>query len=124
MKLHANHNGFTAARAVWQRPAGGRPRLHHILIAAEVITLCLAGRSSAQDKTAAEHPPHAYQHPGVSDLLPVFREGVTARLSFPYSWPEWSKRKGHDFDRWRAEARERVACRFLAAPPLVVHGLD
>ena len=58
-----------------------------------------------------------WQESGVRDLLPVFRERVVGRLSFPYAWPRWSKRGGNDFDRWRTETREQVQRRFLAAPP-------
>ncbi|NQU24823.1 MAG: hypothetical protein HQ567_26370 [Candidatus Nealsonbacteria bacterium] len=116
MKLHENHNELTTARATRQGPAGGRSRLHHFLVAAALLTSSLVSRGLGQDKTAGEDRPHRYQHPGARDLLPVFRESAAGRLSFPYSWPAWSKRNGHDFDRWRREARARVPSRFLAAP--------
>jgi len=117
MKLHENYNGLAKTRTSPQRPAGGLLRLRRLLVAAALLASCLAGRGLAQDKTAAEDRSHGYQHPGVRDLLPIFREGAAGRLSFPYSWPEWSKQRGNDFDRWREEARKRVLGRFLAAPP-------
>ena len=116
MKLHENQNGLTTRGAVRQGPAGGRLHLRHLLVATTLLTFSLASRGLGQDKSAGEDRPHRYQHPGVRDLLPVFRDGVIGRLSFPYSWPAWSKRNGHDLDRWRREARERVQSRFLAAP--------
>jgi len=61
-------------------------------------------------------PLDRYQHPGVRDLLPVFREAAAGRISFPYSWQEWRKHNGDDFDAWRKEARQRVRRRFLAPP--------
>jgi len=62
-------------------------------------------------------PLDRYQHPGVRDLLPVFREAAAGRMSFPYSWQEWRKHNGDGFDAWRKEARQRVRCHFLAPPP-------
>jgi cephalosporin-C deacetylase-like acetyl esterase len=57
-----------------------------------------------------------WQESGVRDLLPVFRVSAAGRLSFPYSWSQWSKLGRKDFDRWRTESRKRVQSRFLAAP--------
>jgi len=72
-----------------------------IVLAAAPLLLLLAGRSSGEDRPAGDDPTHGYQHPGVRDLLPAFREGAARRQSFPYSWPEWSKRNGRDFGHWR-----------------------
>ena len=47
----------------------------------------------------------------------MFRESAAGRLWFPYAWQEWRSRNGDDFDAWRNEVRQRVRCRFLAAPP-------
>jgi len=63
------------------------------------------------------NPSGGWQHPGVRDRLPVFRERVAERLTFPLSWPAWKERNGDDFERWRKETRARVRERFLAAPP-------
>ena len=60
-----------------------------------------------------------YQRVGVQKYLPVFYDRQVERLCFPYSWQQWSKRNGNDFDRWRKETRRRVLSRFLAAPPAV-----
>jgi len=118
MKAHENHNGSTAW-AVGPSPPGGRLRLRHLLVAAALLTSLSTNRGLGQDKTAGNDRSHRYQRPGVQNLLPVFREAAAGRLSFPYSWQEWRKRSGDDFDAWRKEARQRVRRRFLAAPPAV-----
>lgn len=68
MKLHENHNELTTARATRQGPAGGRSRLHHLLVTAALLTSSLASRGLGQDKPAGEDRPHRYQHPGVRDV--------------------------------------------------------
>jgi dienelactone hydrolase len=72
---------------------------------------------AAPDKPTGASRRDCYQHPGVRNLLPVFREDLGNRMSFPLSWHAWSKRHGGDFSRWRRQAREQVRGRFLAAPP-------
>jgi dienelactone hydrolase len=56
-----------------------------------------------------------YQTRGVSDQLPVFRDSLADRLTYPLSW--LSGRFG-DFDRWKDEARRQVMACLLPAPPM------
>ena len=60
-------------------------------------------------------PRSDFQHPGIVDHLPAFREQVFERLSFPLSWMS-----GHftNFNDWRRIARDQVRSSLLAfAPP-------
>jgi len=55
-----------------------------------------------------------FQSLGVKDDLPVFRDALAERLTFPHSWLS-----GHftNFDQWRQVARAKVTESLLAAPP-------
>jgi dienelactone hydrolase len=88
-------------------------------VAVAVVALLMIGRGLSQDNTAAPVQAGECQRFGVQNNLPVFYEKQAGRLVFPFSWAEWGKRNGNDFDRWRKESRERVRLRFLAAPPPV-----
>lgn len=60
-------------------------------------------------------PSSRYQHPGIQDHLPVFREQLFERLTFPLSW---TSGKFGNFDEWRQVAREKVRASLLNfAPP-------
>ncbi|UCH36728.1 MAG: dienelactone hydrolase family protein [Armatimonadota bacterium] len=58
----------------------------------------------------------AYQTVGVEDNLPVFRDPLVERLTFPLSWLSGSY---DDFAVWRAAARAKVLECMLAPPPVV-----
>ena len=84
------------------------------------MAIPFASHAPAEDNPAGAPPKtFPYQHPGIYNLLPAFRDQAAARLTFPYSWRQWRKRNGDDFEAWRGEARERVRRRLLAAPPAV-----
>ena len=91
-----------------------RQALRKLWVAVVVLIIGLVSHKA----TAADFQDD-YQRAGVRDGLPVFYERLGVRLSFPYSWQEWSRRNGNEFDRWRMETRERVRGHFLAAPPAV-----
>ena len=94
-----------------------RSHLRVLLAAAMAITIGPVSYGLAQDKAPAGDLQTTFQRVGVQDNLPVFYKTLARRLAFPYSWGEWSKRNGTDFDAWRKEVRARVAKRFLALPP-------
>ena len=77
------------------------------------------GTTKIKGSNAVPKTLQGWQERGVRDRLPVFRDAVVGRLSFPSSWQQWSKRGDNDFGRWRTETRARVQSRFLAAPPAV-----
>ncbi|MBD3175054.1 MAG: hypothetical protein GF320_07730 [Armatimonadia bacterium] len=55
-----------------------------------------------------------YQSPGVVDRLPAMRDALASRMDFPLSWTSGSHQ---DFERWRAEARDKVMELLLPPPP-------
>jgi len=55
------------------------------------------------------------QTPGVSANLPVFRDRLAERLTFPRSWLSGNY---HDFPAWRQDARAKVKECLLAPPPV------
>lgn len=55
-----------------------------------------------------------YQHPGIKDHLPVFREQVFERMSFPLSWLSG---KFKNFDEWRKAAHEKVRAALVSFTP-------
>ena len=90
-----------------------------IYFLAMFLVIGLVDDGFGQDKAETSDRQHQYQRPGVDDYLPVFSPRLASRLSFPYSWHQWRRRNGNDFDAWRKETRRRVGDRFLAAPPAV-----
>jgi len=70
----------------------------------------------AEDFPQARHAaqPPAYQTPGVQDSLPVFRDRLAERLTFPLSWLSGSF---GDFEAWHRTARAKVLECLLAPPP-------
>ncbi len=58
--------------------------------------------------------PSLYQTNGIVDSLPVFREQLTSRLTFPMSWLSGNYT---DFAAWRQVARAKVIECLLKAPP-------
>ena len=73
-----------------------------------------AGASSpARIQRGAES--RAFQTPGVKDYLPVFRDQLAKRLTFPLSWLSGRYK---DFKAWRKAARAKVMeCLLAPAPP-------
>jgi dienelactone hydrolase len=55
-----------------------------------------------------------FQNPGVKNALPVFRDGLAERLTFPLSWLSG---RFTNFSQWRQSARAKVRESLLAAPP-------
>ena len=94
-----------------------RLHLRVLLAAVAVVTIGAVNRGLAQDKAPAGDPQTRFQRVGVRDYLPVFYKAQAERLAFPYSWGQWSKRNGNNFDAWRKEVRARVTTRFLTPPP-------
>jgi predicted amidohydrolase/dienelactone hydrolase len=58
----------------------------------------------------------AYQDPGVKDNLPVFRDQLAQRLSYPLSWLSG---KYETFEDWRRSGRAKVKECLLTTPPNV-----
>jgi dienelactone hydrolase len=82
-----------------------------------VIALMIAinpGLAAPADLSQAAPTNAAYQTIGVRDGLPVFREALARRLTFPLSWLAGNFA---NFDAWRGMARAKVIERLLAAPP-------
>ncbi len=59
-------------------------------------------------------PSSDYQTPGVVKNIPVFKDQILERATFPYSWLSGNYT---NFAEWRATARERVRARWLTPPP-------
>ncbi len=57
-----------------------------------------------------------FQSRGVADDLPVFRQGLIERVTFPWAWRNCQEQT---FDSWRKQARKRAREAWLAAPPKV-----
>jgi hypothetical protein len=74
----------------------------------------------AHDFPAARHAasrptnPIAFQAPGIKANLPVFRDRLAERLTFPLSWLSG---RYDDFTAWRNAARAKVMECLLAPPP-------
>ncbi len=90
-----------------------------IYLLAVFLVIGLVDDGFGEDEAEAYNRQHEYQRVGVENYLPVFYRGLTDRLSFSFSWQEWSKRNGYDFNAWRRQTCQRVRDRFLAAPPAV-----
>lgn len=58
----------------------------------------------------------SFQTPGITNLLPAFREKALNRLEFPLSW---TSGKYTDFIEWKNQGRAKVRECLLAAPPSV-----
>ncbi len=103
----------------WQRQPARKhhPPLKGWLAIAGLFGASLLSCRPAEPNTIAPDSPLEYQHRGIQNHLPVFHAKLAGRLSFPWSWPEWSQANGHDFGRWQREARDRVHQYFLSAPP-------
>jgi dienelactone hydrolase len=95
------------------------PPVRKLCVAVVIFAMAAIRNGLAEDKANVTNLGNEYQRTGIQDGLPVFYERLVERLSFPYSWQEWSKRNGPDFDRWRNETHARVLSRFLAPPPAV-----
>ncbi len=94
-----------------------RSHLRVLLAAVAVVTIGSVSCGLAQDRAPADDQQTSFQRVGVKDYLPVFYKAQGGRLAFPYSWGQWSKRNGNNFNAWRKEVRARVTGRFLTAPP-------
>ncbi|PTY07580.1 hydrolase [Opitutaceae bacterium EW11] len=64
----------------------------------------------------ADTPSTAFQSPGVTSNLPVFREALAARQTYPFSWNSGSF---PDFGAWKNAARQKLVDALLAPPPAV-----
>lgn len=62
----------------------------------------------------AARPAAGYQTNGIRDSLPVFRDALAERLTFPLSWLSG---RFTDFDEWRSTARATVKECLLKPPP-------
>ncbi|MCC6445906.1 MAG: dienelactone hydrolase family protein [Armatimonadetes bacterium] len=72
-------------------------------------------RIPASPPRIATGPTPPFQSPGVEDNLPVFRDRLAGRLTFPLSWLSG---KYKDFDVWRKAARAKAMACLLARPPV------
>ena len=57
---------------------------------------------------------HLYQTVGVKNNLPIFRDKLADRLTFPLSWLSGNYK---DFNAWRKAARDKVMECLMAPPP-------
>jgi len=57
---------------------------------------------------------HIYQTPGIKDGLPVFRDELASRLTFPLSWLSNNTK---DFGVWRGVTRAKVMECLMTPPP-------
>jgi dienelactone hydrolase len=78
--------------------------------------LGLVGACPPGDAAEAVDPTAIFQTPGAVNGLPVMRDALVARMTFPLAW---SAEQFPDFAAWRAAARAKYCEALLAAPPTV-----
>ncbi len=101
--------GRIAALGVWRRDK-------EVLVSAELPGFACDAwcYESPVDFPGARPRTDVYQTFGAKSDLPVFRDRVAERMTFPGSWLSGQYR---DFAAWRRTARERVMQCLLAPPP-------
>jgi dienelactone hydrolase len=113
--------GLSAINRADLRTSSNNMALHHPM--KRIAGLCLIALTSLtqQAAPAAGSAAADYQTVGVEKNLPVFRERLSERLTFPLSW---NSGRFSDFSAWRREARTSYVQALLAPPPITDFGVQ